>query len=153
MLMLEHVHQPVEDLGQGAGGFAGLQHAAVKRREDLRVLPEGVIQVGAVADVLVDGGEDRLQMLVFALLLQHLEQGEHGHAGADEGFELFGEQDQFRRFDRRKKLENPGFFRAGAAPRTCMGIKPREARAAEAACTDSASISPFDAAPVSLMAW
>ena len=55
-----------------------------------------------------------------------------------------------------KRLKSAGVCRLSEAPRvsmTCVGMKPREARAAEAASTDSASISPFDAAPVSLMAW
>jgi hypothetical protein len=115
VLVLDHVDEPIQDFGQRAARLAGLEHAAVKRREHLRVAAKGLVQAGAVADVLVDGGQDGPQLRVLGLLLEHLQDGEHRDTRADERSELLGEEDQLRGFDGRHPPGKRGHAQLGGA--------------------------------------
>jgi hypothetical protein len=67
------------------------------------VTAKGIVKGSPVTDVLVDASEDGFEAFVLGLILQHLQNGEHGYAGADKSFKLLGEQYQFGRLNRRKQ--------------------------------------------------
>ena len=88
VVLLELVGDPVQRGLEHAAGLTGAHHGDVQRGEDLRVLGERVGEGQAGLDVLADGADGVLELLVLELVLEHVERAQEGHARGDHGRQL-----------------------------------------------------------------
>ena len=99
VVLLELVGDPLERLLEHAAGLAGAHHGDVERVEDLRVLVERLGEGEAGLDVLADGAERLLELLVLDLLLEDVERPQERHARGDHGRQLAGHDRQLLGLD------------------------------------------------------
>jgi len=83
MLVGNDVDEPVEHRRQGAGRLAGPHHAHVERRKNRRVPAQGLGNGHALLHLVRDGATGLAQARILGLLLQDLENLDHGQTGPE----------------------------------------------------------------------
>src|SRR5208283_2384227 len=94
VFVLDDPGEALEHLRNGPAGLAREQHAAIEGRKRAGMFPEGIIERGPLLYVLAHDGRDFLELDIFGLILQHLEELEHRDARLEQSSELLGKKDQ-----------------------------------------------------------
>ena len=150
--LLDVLGQPPEHDVEGAALLARGDEVAVEVVEDLGVFPLGLVQGRAGLDVVLDGVDDPLEVLVLLLFGQDAQALDERQLGVDEDRELAAVNGQLLEPDLFALEERGATGRSASSADTLMTGSAPSAGSASARRRSAATRSPADDVPVLILA-